>query len=204
MKTLYPNYDVLDKWDSPSFNDQTRGVLRERLHVIPERRFFTEYEWRMMDVIAARLLPQPDRSDPIPLTPWVDEMLFVNRSEGFRHDNMPPVRDAWRAGLAAIDAEARHRYDSGFAELDAASCDALLRALEQGETTPALWTTVPAQRFFIDILVKTVAGIYYSHPAAWSEIGFGGPASPRGYVRLGFDERDAWEAKDAKDAKDAR
>jgi hypothetical protein len=51
--------------------------------------------------------------------------------------------------------------------------------------------------FFRHLLVKTAAGIYYAHPAAWSEIGFGGPASPRGYVRLGFDQRDPWEAKEA-------
>jgi hypothetical protein len=43
-----------------------------------------------------------------------------------------------------------------------------------------------------------VVGIYYAHPAAWSEIGFGGPASPRGYVRLGFDERDPWEAEEVR------
>jgi hypothetical protein len=35
---------------------------------------------------------------------------------------------------------------------------------------------------------------YYAHPTAWSEIGWGGPASPRGYVRLDFNERDPWEA----------
>jgi hypothetical protein len=26
---------------------------------------------------------------------------------------------------------------------------------------------------------------FYSHPWAWNEIGFGGPAYPRGYMRLG-------------------
>jgi hypothetical protein len=35
---------------------------------------------------------------------------------------------------------------------------------------------------------------YYAHPSAWSEIGWGGPASPRGYVRLDFNDRDPWEA----------
>jgi hypothetical protein len=39
---------------------------------------------------------------------------------------------------------------------------------------------------------------YYGHPTAWSEIGFGGPASPRGYVRMNFDRRDPWEAAEAK------
>ncbi len=48
---------------------------------------------------------------------------------------------------------------------------------------------------------------YYAHPTAWSEIGWGGPASPRGYVRMDFDERDPWEAAEAAtdgDAKTAR
>ena len=40
-------------------------------------------------------------------------------------------------------------------------------------------------------------GLFYSHPTAWNEIGFGGPASPRGYVRLDGDHRDAWEAAEA-------
>ena len=35
-------------------------------------------------------------------------------------------------------------------------------------------------------------------PDVWNEIGFGGPASPRGYVRMGFDKRDPWEAAEAK------
>ena len=28
FRTPYSNYDVLDKWDSPSWNDQTRAVGR--------------------------------------------------------------------------------------------------------------------------------------------------------------------------------
>jgi hypothetical protein len=50
--------------------------------------------------------------------------------------------------------------------------------------------------FFADPLLKAIAGLSYAHPVAWSDIGFGGPASPRGYVRLGFDTRDPWEAKE--------
>ena len=40
---------------------------------------------------------------------------------------------------------------------------------------------------------------YYAHPTAWSEIGWGGPASPRGYVRMDLNERDPWEAAEVKD-----
>jgi hypothetical protein len=48
--------------------------------------------------------------------------------------------------------------------------------------------------FFRHELLRLIVEIYYAHPAAWSEIGFGGPASPRGYLRLTANRRDSWEA----------
>ena len=196
MKTPYPGYDVLAKWDSPSFNPQTRAVLAERLDRVSPRRFLDEHQWRLLEAVAARLIPQPDRARPVPIVPWIDDKLAADRGEGFRHDGMPPLREAWRLGLAAIDAEAQRHHGAGFAALAASAQDALLRAIQQGEVDEAIWAGLPAKRFFSHVLLSTVTGIYYAHPAAWSEIGFGGPASPRGYVRLDFDKRDAWEAKE--------
>jgi hypothetical protein len=46
-------------------------------------------------------------------------------------------------------------------------------------------------------VLHDVINAYYAHPTAWSEIGFGGPASPRGYVRLDAGRRDPWEAAEA-------
>lgn len=198
MKSPYPGYQVLAKWDSASFDATTRAVLSERLNHVPPRRFLSADEWRLLEAIAARLLPQPERADPIPITPWIDDMLFNEGGEGFRHDDMLAPRDAWRAGLAAIEAEAQQRHGRRFADLARAEQDALLQAVACGAVRHACWGQLPAQRFFTDILLKTAAGIYYSHPAAWSEIGFGGPASPRGYVRLGFNQRDAWEAREVR------
>ena len=72
--------------------------------------------------------------------------------------------------------------------------------MQFGEVEADEWRGLPVKRFFKSLLLKEVATVYYAHPAAWSEIGFGGPASPRGYVRLGFDERDPWEAKEVEQA----
>jgi hypothetical protein len=192
----YRGYDVLDKWNSESFDDTTRGVLRARLESIPPRRFFTEPEWQLLEALVARILPQPDRAEPVPITPWIDAQLHAGVQEGFRYADMPAQSEAWRRGLAAIDAEARYRHDRSFAELEPEQAAALLDAIARGQANRAMWPGLDPQRFFIGVLAKTIAGMYYSHPAAWSEIGFGGPASPRGYVRLGFDQRDPWEAKE--------
>lgn len=194
MDRPYPHYDVLDKWDSTSFDQPTRAVLAVRLGAPPARRFFSETEWRALDAVAARLIPQPERAHPVPLTAWIDADLAEGRQEGYRYADMPPVALAWRRGLAAIDGEAGLRFGCTFGALAPARADALLHAIERGAVDPALWAGLPARRFFSEVLLKNVAAIYYAHPAAWSEIGFGGPASPRGYVRLGFDRRDPWEA----------
>ena len=193
----FPGYDVLAKWDSPSFDDVTRGVLAHRLDAVPPRRWLTADEWALLDAINARLLPQPERENPIPITPWIDAMLIEDRGEGYRLPDTPPLRDAWRQGLAAVDDEARRLHDLPFVNLDDAAQDAVLQVLADGRAASPRWQGLDAKHFFIDYLLKTAAGFYYAHPAAWNEIGFGGPANPRGYVRLGFDSRDPWEAKEA-------
>ena len=192
----YRGYDVLAKWDSVSYDATTRAVLRRRLLAIPQRRFLTEHEWALTTVIAARLVRTPfDRLSP-PIVPWIDEMLDRDQGEGFRYADMPPLRDAWRRGLAGIDAQAHAKFDRSFIALDAGQCDAVLRDVQCGRVDAAAWHGLSARRFFVHVLLKTIAGLHYAHPSSWSEIGFGGPASPRGYVRLGFDARDPWDARE--------
>ena len=196
----YVDYDVLAKWNTTSWDDQTREVIRKRLVEIPERRFFTEAEWRTLESICARLIPQPERSNPIPIVPWIDEKLHHDRRDGFRYDDMPSLREAWRLGLKGIDEESRRRFGTEFRSLLAANQDTVLRTIQAGEVHGGAWIRVPARRFFTTVLLKEVVGEYYAHPAAWSEVGFGGPASPRGYVRLGLNQRDPWEAPERADA----
>jgi hypothetical protein len=193
MKRPYPSYDVLAKWDTPSFDETTRAVLAKRLTEVPPRRFFTEDEHRLLEAVADRLLPQSDRREPIPIAPWIDARLATDGGEGFRYDGMPPQQEAWRLGLRGIDAEARLQFSQGFRELGPGEQDEVLRRIEAGEVDDREWGGLDARRFFRHELLTAAVGVYYAHPAAWNEIGFGGPASPRGYVRLGFDERDPWE-----------
>jgi len=193
---LYRGYDVLAKWESPSYDAKTRAVLERRLRVLPERRFLTEAEWTLLEAVCARLLPQPDRVAAIPIAPWIDDMLAENRGEGFRHEGAPPLRETWRRGLAGLEAEAVRRHGRRFADLPVEAQDETLRAVQADDVAAAEWKGLSAPQFFVQVLLKTAAGIYYAHPDAWSEIGFGGPASPRGYVRMGPDEHDPWEARE--------
>ena len=196
----FPTYDVLDKWDSPSWNVQTRAVIKKRLEEVPDRRFLSETEWEILIAVCNRLIPQPDRTNcPVPIVPFIDEKLHKNEGDGYRYEGMPPMREAWRQGIKAIDEEARARWNRDFRELPHNQQEAVLRAIQHDDIRSSAWVGMSAKRFFSALLLRTTVSIYYAHPAAWNEIGFGGPASPRGYVRLGFDRRDPWEAEEGHD-----
>ena len=195
FRNRFPRYNVLDKWDTPSWNEQTRAVVKKRLEEIPPRRFFGEAEWEILDAVCDRLIPQPDRPhDKVPIVPFIDERLHENKGNGYRYEDMPPQREAWRIGIHAIDQEARARWQRGFRELPDNLKDAVLRSVQHGDTLTDAWQGMPPKRFFASALLHEAVSVYYAHPAAWSEIGFGGPASPRGYVRMQADRRDPWEA----------
>ena len=198
MDTPYRGYDVLSKWGTMSFDDRTREELTRRLHDIPARRFLSLEEFDLLAAIVERLAPVFSDGLRPPIAQWIDDRLFHNRGEGFRYAGAPPMRESWRRGLAGIDGEARPRFGAGFAALDDSRKDATLRAVQKGEVDAALWRDLCAAAFFSHTLLKTIAGLAYTHPSAWSDIGFGGPASPRGYVRLGFNQRDPWEAKESR------
>jgi hypothetical protein len=188
----YDGYDVLAKWDTPSFDAPTRAVLDRRLHAVPAPQFFDAREFAVLQHACARLLATPVGAPP--LANWIDADVFAGRGEGFRNPDMPPLRDCWRKGLAVLEAEARRRHGAGFAELAGAQQDDTLRALQRGEADPENLASIPVQRFFTHVLLKAAASHFYAQPQAWSEIGFGGPASPRGYVRIALGKRDPWEA----------
>jgi hypothetical protein len=198
FRTPYPGYNVLDKWDGPSFNDATRRAVADRLHNVPERRFFDEGQYALLKSVIDCILPQPERSPEqrIPVAAFIDEMLHANRGSGTRFAGMPPQREAWPQGLACIDQEAERRHGRGFRTLPAEDQRKVLGAIDAGDIDAAIWTGLDPKRFFRSILLKEAVKIYYAHPLAWNEMGFGGPAAPRGYLRLGPDERDPWEARE--------
>jgi hypothetical protein len=196
-RSRYPGYDVLAKRSGPSWNEQTRRVITRRLAIGGAPRFFTAEEFQTVTAIASRIVPQPAARPPIPVASLVDEKLARRASDGYRPAGMPRDGDAWRLGLKALDAEAMAAYDGRFHTLAEGLQDALLARMQDGELKSAEWGTMAPKDFFKKRMAHDIVLAHYAHPTAWSEIGWGGPASPRGYVRLDFNERDPWEAAEA-------
>lgn len=197
MSARFPGYDVLAKRHTPSWNEQTRRVIDQRLALPREPRFLSAEEWRTLEAICHRIIPQPADRAPVPLAAMIDSKLHQNSGDGYRDYRLPPLRECWRQGLAGIASEARRRHGASFAELDGAEQDALLHDAQTGQIAGD-WSSMPPKIFFAKRLLRDIVTAYYGHPIAWNEIGFGGPASPRGYVRMDFDRRDPWEAVEAK------
>jgi hypothetical protein len=196
FQTPYPSYQVLAKWDSPSFDDATRLVIAKRLGDVPARQFLSPTDFALLRAVMDCVLPQPERSadERIPVEAFIDEMLQANRANGTRLEGTPTPRQAWLHGLQGIQHESKRRHQKGFADLSPDQQADVMRAIDNADIDEEAWRGLHPQRFFRSILMKESVKAYYAHPFAWNEIGFGGPASPRGYVRLGPDERDPWEA----------
>lgn len=193
----YPGYDVMSKRDGPSWNDKTREVIDARLKVTDRPSFFSDAEWKTLQALCARVAPQPEGRPPAPLAAYVDRALSEGKTKGYRFAGMPQPGEAWKRGLVALDEAAEREYGRAFAMLTDQDQDALLAHMADGSFKADALRGMPPETFWTSHVIHDVVGAYYAHPVAWSEIGWGGPASPRGYVRLGLDRRDAWEPVEA-------
>ncbi len=206
MPERYPGYDVLNKRNSMSWNDKTREVIDARLGIDPNRHlFFTDKEWPTIRAVCDRIVPQSvARPRPVPLAAMLDQKLHNNAGDGYRHAELPPMRESWRCAVAALDAEAECRHGRRFHDLGPLEQDGILKAVQEGVVRERAWRDLPAKSFFKNRLLHDLISLYYSHPTSWNEIGYGGPASPRGYVRMNYNRRDPWEAAEAKPGREAQ
>jgi hypothetical protein len=88
-------------------------------------------------------------------------------------------------------------HSKPFHELTITEQEIILRSVHHAKPLAAgeLWKEMNIERFWT-MLVSDVVGVYYAHPWAWDEVGFGGPAYPRGYMRLEEGEPEPWEVRE--------
>lgn len=108
------------------------------------------------------------------------------------------------AASSRSTAEAEAWHGRRFHDLGPLEQDGILKTVQEGSVRERAWRDLPAKSFFKKRVLHDIVSLYYSHPTSWNEIGFGGPASPRGYVRMNFDRRDPWEAVEAKAGREAQ
>jgi hypothetical protein len=192
MHGRYPDYNVLDEIDH--WDEATRRVVLERVEKVPELRFFTAEEARTLGVFCDVVMAQ-DREPKIPVLNMIDAKLFAGELDGFQFEDLPDDRETWRRVAAGLDAAVRQHGVEHFATASHEVQVAVIQAFSDGELHGEVWDDLPPSRAW-SVVMRAVLSAFYSHPWAWNEIGFGGPAYPRGYAR-GVGQRESWEGAPA-------
>ena len=185
----YPGFDVLTQVDA--WDDVTAGAVLARLSHPTGPSFFTPAEVAVAAPLLDLLLAQ-DGEPRVPVLDLIDERLAVGETDGWHYDGMPQDADAWRQTLAALDEDARTRFGSGFADLGTTEQAALVQAVQD---TDGDWHGFDPRHVW-SLWTRYACTAFYSHPWAWNEIGFPGPAYPRGYLNLGVDALEKHEQRD--------
>jgi hypothetical protein len=190
----YPGFSTLSQQDF--WDEATRNLVLDRVNNVPPIRYFTTEEAYLMQAVCDRLLPQDDRDEAhkIPMVNYIDQRLYERRIDGYRFEDMPPDHEAHRLGLRAIQQIAQEMYGKPFTELNQTEQDTVLKSIHDGNPAGAqeIWQKMSIQRFWM-LLLQDAIEVYYAHPYAWDEIGYGGPAYPRGYMRLEGGRPEPWE-----------
>ena len=193
----YPGFSTMAQerfWDAA-----TRMVVHKRMREQKPIRFFDQADARTMRAVVERIMPQDDRAAErrIDVFSGIDERLFENKLEGYRYADMPADQEAYRIAAKAFDQMAQEEYGIRFDELQTMDQEKLLKIVHDAEPRSAkeLWARMNVERFWA-MLVGDCCAVYYAHPYAWDESGFGGPAYPRGYMRLEEGEPEPWEVEE--------
>jgi Gluconate 2-dehydrogenase subunit 3 len=198
MLGRYPDYDVLrqaDHWD-----EATRKLVLDRVENVPELRFFDVREASTLSALCDHLTAQHEEPR-IAVVNYVDEKLAQGKLDGYQYFDMPDDRETWRIVARGLDEEARKQGQDSYALLGFHEQLELCHRFSKGELYGGAWASFNVARAF-SVVMRHVCEAYYSHPWAWNEIGFGGPAYPRGYSRFGSPhlrdgETETWEGKEA-------
>ena len=193
MHGRYPDYNVLDEADH--WDPVTRRLVMERVEHTPPIRFFTGSEVATLQVFCDLVMAQ-DREPKIPVLNAVDAKLFAGQLDGFRYADMPDDRETWRRLPRGLDAAARQHGCPNFVDASAEVQHRVIDALARGEVHGEVWDEMPPSKTW-KVITRAILSAFYSHPWAWNEIGFGGPAYPRGYARFGLGQRESWEGAQA-------
>jgi Gluconate 2-dehydrogenase subunit 3 len=198
MRGRFPDYDVLDQaghWD-----EVTRKAVLDRVHNVPPIRFFDTSERDTLEALCDHLTAQ-DCEPRIPVLNYVDEKLHEGKLDGYQYYDMPDDRDVWRMVARGLDEEAMRRASVTFGAAWAGLQHEIVTDFSDARLHGGAWSELNVSHAF-SVIMRGVVQAFYSHPWAWNEIGFGGPAYPRGYARFGSPhlqsaERESWESVEA-------
>lgn len=189
VQERFPGFDTLQQ--VPTWDGVTAGTVLARLGRPPDLRFFSVQEEAVGHHLFNQLLDQ--REPPyVPVLELVDARLAEEQTDGWHYADMPEDGEAFRRSFAALDDDARSQFGRPFAAI---GWNAQAVLVQQVQAATGDWHGMPASHVW-SLWTRYGCAAFYSHPYAWNEIGFGGPAYPRGYKNIGLDKLEPWEVPD--------
>lgn len=200
---LYPAGTVRALLETASVTAPTRQALQARLAqpatVAP--RFFDGPSFATLAAICDRLIPPIEGIGELDIAGAIDQSLAEGIGDGWRYDAMPTDGLAYQQGLQGMDQSACALFGAPFDQLKLAQQDSVLRAVQEGHAPGSVWKTLPASRFFEELLAAAVQACY-AHPLTQESIGYVGMADAPGWQAIGLDGLEAREPKPIKGSHD--
>jgi len=174
----------------------TRAAMLERTRPVPHRvPGWTDQEMATITALVRQVLP--DCGDATDLARRIAADLAAGQGDGWRFALLPRDGDAWKRGIATLDA-----LTGDFAALVSKAQAALLERMFDGDAGVAddssLLSPEQMTLWFEDVRAATVR-VWMALPATMAAIGYDGFASggdgPRkqGYSRTAADDPEAWQ-----------
>lgn len=192
--TLYPHFNVMEsqyQWD-----EHTREIVQKRLESPGSFQKLTGEEVDRIRALATLFVDDGRFKILDYIVKHFDNKLSSDIGENQRKPGIPAEKMLIKEGLNALEQLAKGEFQKSFVSLTPEQQTVLLVGMENDQYTMQTesGTSIPAKDFFQKMLTETVSA-YYSHPQIWTEIGYAGPAYPRGYVRTELGLTDPWEAR---------
>lgn len=180
----YPDFDVLAPEVVALWDGVTREKVLARLTVGNRTlQFFKPEEESTVRAFCDTVMAQ-DKEPRIPVVEMVDKKYADGQLDGYQYDDMPDDRVAWHVVLEGLDETAQSRYGKAFACCDGLARAAICADFHRGALQGEAWSRLNVRHAW-QMCMRAILAEFYSHPWAWNEIGFGGPAYPRGWMRFG-------------------
>ena len=174
--------------NSSAVTEPTRKALRARMEEAKGGpRFFEEPLFQLLSIVCDRLVDQEQEAQLVEVAFFIDERLADGTCDGWRYNDMPPDGDMLRQGLQGIDQTASILFGDPFLVLQKEKQLTVLMQIQQGKPPGTIWSSLPADRFFEELLAEATE-IFYSHPLVQVAIGYTGMADAAGWQKIGLNE----------------
>lgn len=157
----------------------TRRAFASRLQPPAVGGVLSDSQRALLAVVAERLLPLGALGARIDLAARADHLLAQGPGDGWRYADMPADRQAWIAGLEALEASAAAAHGRAFVALAPDEQDRLLGRVQAGDPPGPPWPIPPA-RWFEEVLAA-LTELAYGDLRLLLAIGYDGFADAGGW-----------------------